>query len=113
MKNIYLCLNDEEVDNDTDSSHDDDATEPVDTNDNESYMVSHDELENHEVEVLAGDKEGSEWLVLDDIYILHKYRMTENEIFWECSGRRICDCPFKAATTLKDDDDNNHEIVFM
>ena len=60
-------MNDEEVDNDTDSSHDDDATEPVDTNDNESYMVSHDELENHEVEVIAGDKEGSEWLVLNDI----------------------------------------------
>ena len=105
-------LNDE-VEKDTDSSHDDDATEPVDTNDNESFIVSHDELENHEVEVIAGDKEGSEWLVLDDIYILHKYRTTENEIFWECSGRRTCDCPFKAATTLKDDDDNKHELVFM
>ena len=53
-------LNDEEVENDTDSSHDDDATEPVDTNDNESYIVSHVELENHEVEVIADDKEGSE-----------------------------------------------------
>ena len=77
-------LNDEEVENDTDSSHDDNATEPVDTNDNKSFIVSHDELENHEVEVIAGDKEGSE------------YRTTENEIFWECSGRRTCDCPIQS-----------------
>ena len=106
-------MDDEEVENATESSNDDDANESVDANDNESFIVGHEELEKHEVEVIAGDKEDSEWLVLDDIYILHKYRTTENEIFWECSGRRTCDCPFKAATTLKDDDDNNHEIVFM
>ena len=63
---------------------------------NESFLMQNEDLEKHKIEIIAGDKEGSEWLVIDDIYILHKYRTSENEIFWECSGRRAFDCPFKA-----------------
>ena len=62
-------------------------------------------MSSHKLEKIVGDKEGSEWLLLDDVYILHKYRTTRGEVFWECSGRRTFDCPFKAATSRKDDED--------
>ena len=89
--------------------------EQMDVVANESFLLENEDLEKHKVEIIAGDKEGSEWLVIDDIYILHKYRTSENEIFWECSGRRAFDCPFKAATTQKDEGDDNPELelVFM
>ena len=91
------------------------VNEDSDVDANDSFLVENEDLEHHKVELIAGDKEGSDWLVLDDIYILHKYRTSGDEIFWECSGRRAFDCPFKAATTQKDDDEENPEpeLVFM
>ena len=91
------------------------VNEDSDVDANDSFLVENEDLEHHKVELIAGDKEGSEWLVLDDIYILHKYRTSGDEIFWECSGRRAFDCPFKAATTQKDDDEENPEpeLIFM
>ena len=82
---------------------------------NVSYLEDEEDLSSHKLEIIGGDKEGSEWLVLDDVYILHKYRTTREEVFWECSGRRAFDCPFKAATSRKDDEDEggNVELVFM
>ena len=82
---------------------------------NMSYLEDEEDLSSHKLEIIGGDKEGSERLVLDDVYILHKYRTTRGEVFWECSGRRAFDCPFKAATSRKDDEDEggNVELVFM
>ena len=78
-----------------------------DVNENNlSFLEDKEDLSNHKLEIIGGDKEGSEWLVLDDVYILHKYRTTREEIFWECSGRRAFDCPFKAAT-----DDADSEVI--
>ena len=85
-----------------------------DANDNsfeESYMEGKEVLDNTKMELISGDKAGSEWLVIDDVYIFHKYRSTENETFWECSGRRHFGCNIKAATTHGDDD--NLELLHM
>ena len=84
-----------------------DNPEASDENDNsheESYLEPKIDHEKHMLEIIAGVKEGSEWLVVDDMYILHKYSSTDKVTFWQCSGRRSFNCPFKAATYV---DDNN------
>ena len=48
-----------------------------------------------DLEIIDGDKFGSQWLVVGGIYICHKYAESETEVFWECSGRRNYGCPFK------------------
>ena len=101
---------------DQDGHEDSDSDrEDSDANDNsfeESYLESKDVFDNVKLDIITGDKDGSEWLVLDDVYILHKYRSTETETFWECSGRRHFDCPVKAATVVGDDGDKQ-ELIFM
>ena len=37
------------------------------------YLADAEELSNMKTEIIEGDKEGSRWLVLDDVFILHKY----------------------------------------
>ena len=70
----------------------------------EEYLAGIDEIKNMKAEWIDGDKAGSKWLVLDDIFILHKYGFKgENEVFWECQDRRRNGCNFKAATMLNDD----------
>ena len=61
--------------------------------------------ENHKLDIIAGDKENTEWLVIDDVYILYKYSGTDKVIFWECSEIRAFNCPFKAATYIDDDNE--------
>ena len=53
-----------------------------------SYLVNEEELEKIQVSIIDGDKDDSKWLVVDEIYICHRYRGSEEETFWECSGRR-------------------------
>ena len=47
---------------------------------NESFLLENEDLEKHKVEIIAGDKEGSEWLVIDDIYILHTQKHESDNI---------------------------------
>ena len=35
-----------------------------------------------------GKKAGSRWLIIDDVYILHKKQTSTNGTFWDCSGRQ-------------------------
>ena len=56
------------------------------------HLEDEEKVADHVVELVAGEKAGSEWLVLDNIYIFHKKDKTSNEIFWECSGRRRFNC---------------------
>ena len=62
---------------DQDGHEDSDSDrEDSDANDNsfeESYLESKDVFDNVKLDIITGDKDGSEWLVLDDVYILHKY----------------------------------------
>ena len=71
-------------------------------NDNrdDSYLVDEEGLKNVKVAIIEGDKPGSNWLVVDDIYICHRYQGSEAETFWECSGRRKYNCSFKLGTFL-------------
>ena len=74
------------------------------------YLEPHDDVAKHKIELVQGEKDGSRWLVMDDIYILHKKEISKNEIFWECSGRRRFNCQFKCATFEGED---ALEISFM
>ena len=112
---------------------DDDDTSDVDANDNsfeqpddetmdqesndedvaQEYLAGSDELNSMKAVFIDGDKEGSNWLVLDDIFILHKYGYKgENEVFWECQDRRRNGCNFKAATLLGDENQEVPELSF-
>lgn len=72
-----------------------------------SYLMPQEELDKVKVEVIDGDKAGSKWLVLDDVFMLYKYGYEgKEETFWECSERRRNNCRFKAATLAGDDTDN-------
>ena len=108
---------DDEVEEDIDGINNDpeivvESSDDGDANDNNNpFLENEDNLGNHKLEVIEGDKEGSKWLVLDEVYILHKYRTTGDEIFWECSGRRAFNCPFKAATAFKDEKEDDHELI--
>ena len=62
-------------------------------------------------EIINADKDGVKWLIIDDIYICHKYQSTANENFWECAGRRKLNCPFKAGTLV--DPDGQEKLIFM
>ena len=101
-----------EPENDVSSyvSQNDSQYDEVDSRD-KSYLVGEEELKKVKVEFIEGDKPDSKWLVVDDVYICHRYQGTEIETFWECSGRRKYDCPFKLGTVL--DDDGNLEVSFM
>ena len=76
-----------------------------------SYLINEEELEKIQVKIIDGDKEYSKWLVVDDIYICHRYQGSEEETFWECSGRRKYKCPFKLGTFL--DADGDIRLSFM
>ena len=108
----------EEEDQEDPNPSEEEDGELSDVNDNshedeESFMEDKDVSEKCKLEIIAGDKEGSEWLVLDDLFILHRYRSLGNQNFWECSGRRAFNCPFKAATMVSEDDDEKLELVYM
>ena len=108
-------LTEVEQESNEDSDSDKEDEEYSDANDNsfeESYMESKEVFDNVKIDIITGDKDGSEWLVLDEVYILHKYRSTETEMFWECSGRRHFNCPVKAATAVTDDGEK-HELIYM
>ena len=116
----YFFVEEENDDNIGDDIGDDlsanDVDDVSDENDNsfeETYMEDKDEMSKYKLELIEGDKDGSKWLVVEDIFILHKYRSTGNETFWECSGRRKFNCPFRAATIPSEKDDDDHELVFM
>ena len=83
----------EGVDNDLEVIADSPEGDKSDVNEKVSFLEDEEDLSSHKLEIIGGAKEGSERLVLDDVFILHKYRTTGEEIFWECSGRRAFDCP--------------------
>ena len=104
------------LDQEDPNTSEDEDVELSDANDNsheESFMEDKSVFDKCKLEMIAGDKEGSEWLVLDSLFILHRYRSLGNQTFWECSGRRAFNCPFKATTIVNEDDDEKLELVYM
>ena len=74
--------------------------------------MTKEELGGIEVKLIDGDKDGSKWLIVDDIYICHRYQGSEFETFWECSGRRKYNCPFKVGTFVEDDGSLNLSYMY-
>ena len=78
-----------------------------------SYLVSENDFSNHNVEVIAGDKSGSQWLVINKTWIFHKNTASVDgsEVFWECTVRRKFTCPARAATRNLENGDL--EIIYL
>ena len=68
-------------------------------------------LDDIQLELIDGDKSGSSWLVVCDIFICQKFSESESEIFWECSGRRKYGCLFRIGTMI--DDDGSLSLSYM
>ena len=64
------------------------------------------------VEAVQGDKEGSTWLIVEGIHILHWQQETKLDILWRCQDYRWFKCPFKMTTT-KLDDENGLKVLNM
>ena len=62
-----------------------------DPNDSEGeYLEPADQLSQHEVQIIEGNKSGSQWLVIDGAYVCHVNAVSvEGHItYWECKRRR-------------------------
>ena len=47
----------------------------------DEYCLSSDRFADQGIEIIPGEKSNSEWLVLNDLYILHKNRSFKNGNF--------------------------------
>ena len=54
------------------------------------------------IELVDGLNEGSKWLVVDGVHILHKMKEYTNETKWKCSAYYHFKCPFRLSTMEKD-----------
>ena len=76
--------------------------EPPD--DNHTHCLPENDLSSQKCEKIAGEKENSVWLIMNNKYILHKLREFKNgNVVWECKFRRALACPFKCETSESDD----------
>ena len=53
-----------------------------------SYLVPEGDLKTHKIRIIPGDKVGSQWMVVDDIYVYHKNDTSSDQVYWECSKRK-------------------------
>ena len=70
------------------------------------------ELDGIILEVVDGIKEGSRWLIVDDVHICHKQQVFKGHNVWRCEDFRSYRCPFKIVTT-KEEGENELRIVSM
>ena len=77
------------------------------------HLVAPEEFQEYDIEIISGDKKGSEWLILDKEFICHRNdrSATGTYHYWECRSRRLVGCPFKMETMV--DDDGKHSIMYM
>ena len=101
---LGLLYFDQDFDNAEEDSTSDDGNdnEELELIDGKDYLETAG-LDGIDLELIDGDKLGSQWLVVDGIYICHKYADSETEVFWECSGRRKYGCPFKLGTVYDEE----------
>ena len=71
----------EGVDNDLEVIADSPEGDKSDVNEKVSFLEDEEDLSSHKLEIIGGFKEGSEWLVLDDVYILHSTEQQRRKYF--------------------------------
>ena len=72
----------------------DDNSTKVEKIDSEDYLEQ--DIDSHTIEIVDGEKEGSKWLIIDEIYICHRDNTSKGNVRetlgWECRGRRQFKC---------------------
>ena len=94
---------------------DDELSDEVDVNMEVEEEVDdnmENELDGIILEVVDGIKEGSRWLIVDDVHICHKQQVFKGHDVWRCEDFRSYRCPFKIVTT-KEEGENELRIVSM
>ena len=94
---------------------DDELSDEVDVNmevEEEADDNMENELDGIILEVEDGIKEGSRWLIVDDVHICHKQQVFKGHDVWRCEDFRSYRCPSKIVTT-KEEDENEPRIVSM
>ena len=110
---VDMSLDDSESVDQEDVEEDDLEEDEVDEREegNKSYLVKDEDLEGIKVECVEGDKTGSTWLLVADVFFCHRYQSSQLETFWECSRRRKDNCPFKIGTYH--DEDGTIKVSYM
>ena len=94
---------------------DDELSDEVDVNMEVEEEVDdnmENELDGIILEVVDGIKEGSRWLIVDDVHICHKQQVFKGHDVWRYEDFRSYRCPFKIVTT-KEEGENELRIVSM
>ena len=60
------------------------------------------DLDGITLEVVDGMKEGSRWLIVNDVHICHKQKVFKGHDVWRCEDFRQYRCPFKIVTTREE-----------
>ena len=67
------------------------------------------DLDGITLEVVDGMKEGSRWLIVNDVHICHKQKVFKGDDVWRCEDFRQYRCPFKIVTTREEGEKDNHK----
>ena len=71
------------------------------------YLMPKSKWSEQKLEIIPGEKKGSEWLIINDEFILNKNRTFKNgNIVWECRSRRWYKCPFRMETEMGEESVN-------
>ena len=90
------------------------SSDTPDPEPDDEYFISNDKLCDQKVQIIPGEKKGSEWLIVNERFILNKNRTFKNgNIVWECRSRRRFKCPFRMETEVEDDSGAGVKIMWM
>ena len=73
------------------------------------------EIENIHLEMIDGNKDGTKWLVINEVHICYKHKDGGElgGVVWRCSGSRRLDCKFVIVTSKPLDDESTPTVLKM
>ena len=102
VEHELLHMNDELSDEvDANIEVEEDADENMEVEEEVDDNMEND-LDSITLEVVDGMKEGSRWLIVNDVHICHKQKVFKGHDVWSCEDIRQYRCPFKIVTTREE-----------
>ena len=71
------------------------ASPDISAQDFDSHLAPEEKLMDLSIQIIAGNKLGSEWLVVNNVFICHKNdsSLDGSTVYWECCKRKTDGCP--------------------
>ena len=102
VEHELLHMNDELSDEvDANIEVEEDADENMEVEEEVDDNMEND-LDGITLEIVDGMKEGSRWLIVNDVHICHKQKVFKGHDVWRCEDFRQYRCPFKIVTTREE-----------